>query len=55
MKMILKLSFMSDFWLGVINLKNAKRLRNKLMERIKELMLVVWHPTSWCQGMRKKE
>ena len=40
--LILKLSFMSDYWLGVINLKNAKRLRKKLVERIKELMLVVW-------------
>ena len=27
MKMILKLLFMSDFWLGIINLKNAKHFK----------------------------
>ena len=27
MKMILILLFMSDFWLGIINLKNAKHIK----------------------------
>ena len=27
MKMVLKLLFMSDFWLGVVNLKNKKDLK----------------------------
>ena len=26
-KMILKLSFLSDFWFGILNLKNAKHLK----------------------------
>ena len=29
MKMILILLFMSDFWLGVVKLKNAKHLKKK--------------------------
>ena len=27
MKMVLKLLFISDFWLGILNLKNAKDLK----------------------------
>ena len=55
MKIILKLLFMLDFWLGVINLKNANHLKNIT----KELMPVAWHPTNGgigaCQKMTKKE
>ena len=29
MKMILKLLFMSDFWLSIIDLNNAKHLKKK--------------------------
>ena len=39
-KMLLKLLFMSDLWLGAVdsnNIKNFKKLN-------KELMLVAWHP-----------
>ena len=45
--MILKLPFMSNLWLDKINLKKTKRLRKKLIERIKELILVAWHLTRW--------
>ena len=38
---------MSNLWLGIINLENEYRLRKKLIERIKELLLVAWHPTRW--------
>ena len=40
-------TFMSNLWLDKINLKKAKRLRKKLIERIKELILVAWHLTRW--------
>ena len=29
MKMILKPLFMSDFWLGILNLKNVKHIKKK--------------------------
>ena len=38
-EMILKLSFMSDCWLGVMIFKNAKHLKNKLEN--------TWHSTRW--------
>ena len=41
MKMILKLLFMSEFCLGIVNLENAKDL-NK--DTNKELMLIMWDP-----------
>ena len=42
MKMaLLKLFFMSDFWLRIINLKKLKALKEELNEK---LMLVAWHP-----------
>ena len=44
MKMILKLLFTSELWLGILNLKNTKHLKKKLK---KELMLVAWHPRRW--------
>ena len=40
MEIILILLFWSDFWLGILNLKNAKKLKN-ISE---ELMTIVWHP-----------
>ena len=43
MKMILILLFLSNFWLGILNLKNAKDLKNiseKLMPRS-------WYPKRW--------
>ena len=42
--MILVLLFMSDFWLGILNLKNAKYLEKELNE---ELISVAWHPNRW--------
>ena len=44
MKMILILSFLSDFWLSVLNLKNARHLKKETNE---EMMLVAWHPNRW--------
>ena len=41
MKMILKLLFMSDFWLGILDLKNLKGLKKELNE---ELMVLTWIP-----------
>ena len=38
--MILILLFLSDFWLGIVNLKNPKHLK-KISE---EFMPVAWHP-----------
>ena len=38
---LLKLFFMSDFWLRIINLKKLKALKEELNEK---LMLVAWHP-----------
>ena len=43
MKMILILLLLSDFWLVIVNLKNAKQLK-KISE---ELMPIVWHPKRW--------
>ena len=41
--MILILLFLPDFWFGILNLKNAKHLKN-----ISEgLMSIVWHPERW--------
>ena len=34
---------MSDLWFSILNLKNAKHLK----ELNEELMLVVWHPKRW--------
>ena len=34
----------SDFWHGVVNLKNAKHLTKKVSE---ELMPIEWHPKRW--------
>ena len=36
--------FMSDFWLGIRNLKNVKHLKKESNE---ELMPVAWHPNRW--------
>ena len=40
MKMILILLFLSDFWLGILNLKNVKNLKRNIS---KELMPIAWH------------
>ena len=48
MKKILIILFLSDFWLGILNLKNTENLKKKLNE---ELMSVAWHPKrcwDWC-------
>ena len=42
-KMILILLFISDLWLGIVNLKNEKHLK-KISE---ELMQMAWHPKRW--------
>ena len=44
MKMIQILLFLSDFWLVLLNLKNAKNLKKTISE---ELVPVAWHPNSW--------
>ena len=41
--MILVLLFISDFWLGMLNLKNAKHFK-KLNE---VLITVAWHHDRW--------
>ena len=58
MKMILSLFFISNFWIGVVTLKNVKHLK----KINKELMPVAGHPKRWkdgkffaCQKMKKKE
>ena len=38
------LLFLSDFWLGILNLKNAKNLKRKTNE---EIMPIAWHPKRW--------
>ena len=35
---------MSDFWLGVENLKTVKHLKKKISQ---ELMPLAWHPKRW--------
>ena len=53
MQMMLKLLFISDFWLGKLNLKNVKHLKKEFNEN---LMLIMLHPRIFaCQKMRKKE
>ena len=44
MKMILKLLFISDFWLGILNLKTHKALKKELNE---ELVLIAYYPKRW--------
>ena len=44
MKKILILLFLSDFWLGIVNLKKRKALKKKISE---ELMKTAWHPKRW--------
>ena len=41
--MILKLLSLSDFFFGILNLKNGKPLKN-ISE---ELMTIAWHPKRW--------
>ena len=36
--------FISDFWLGPIDLNNVKHLKKDIN---KDLMPVAWHPTRW--------
>ena len=49
--MILILLLMSDFWLGILNLKNAKHLKKKTSGG---LMPIARHPNR-CQEKRKKK
>ena len=44
MKMILKLLFMSDFWLDITKFEKCKAFKKDLS---KELVPGVWHPTTW--------
>ena len=44
MKMTLKLLFMSDSLLGIVNFKKCNALKKKIS---KELMPLVWHPKIW--------
>ena len=44
MKMVLILLFMSDVWLDVVNIKNAKLFKKGIVE---ELIPIVWHPKRW--------
>ena len=55
MKKILILLFLSDFWLGIVNLKKRKALKKKISE---ELMKIVWHPKRWwncCMSENEKK
>ena len=53
MKMVLILLFLSEFWLGIVNLKNA--FKRKTSE---ELMPTAWHPKRWrnfcCQKIKRR-
>ena len=56
MKMILVLLFSSDFWLGLVNLKNAKHLRK--LKIIEELTPIAWHPKrslNFCMSEDEKK
>ena len=44
MRTILVLSFLSDFWLGILNLENRKNFKKEFSE---ELMSVAWHSNRW--------
>ena len=55
MKTILVLLFLSDFWLGILDLKNAKNLKQKISE---ELMPIAWHPKrrwNFCMSEDEKK
>ena len=56
MKTILMLLLLSDFWLGILHLKNVRYLKKELNE---ELIPVAWHPNKlrdWCvSDFDKKE
>ena len=43
MKVILILLFLSDIWLGIVNLKNTKRIKKIDVE----LMPISCHPKRW--------
>ena len=49
MQMILTLLFLSDFWLGILNLKNAKHLKENMWRIPKEGGLFA------CKKMRKRK
>ena len=49
--MILILLFLSEFWPGILNLKNAKHLKKELTE-------IVWHPKrfwNFCMSENEKK
>ena len=43
MKMILTLLFLSNVWLGIVNLENMKHLKNTN----EQLMPIAWHLKKW--------
>ena len=45
MQMILKILFISDFLLGILNVKNVRHLLKKGLNE--ELMLIGWNPWRW--------
>ena len=54
MKMILKLLFMLNLWLGVIDISSAKACKRKINE---ESMSIAWHPKrvwDWCMTKDEK-
>ena len=56
MKIILVLLFLSDFWLGILNLENAKNKKKKKITE--ELMPIVWYLNRWwsfCVPQDKKK
>ena len=57
MKIILVLLFLSDFWLGILNLENAKNKKKK-KKITEELMPIVWYLNRWwsfCVPQDKKK
>ena len=51
MKIVLILLSVSDFWLDVVNLKNAKQLK----KISKELMPIAWDPKRWWNFCMKED
>ena len=49
---LVRIAFLSDFWLGILNLKNKKLLKKELNE---EMMPVAWHPNRWWNGCASED
>ena len=54
MKIILILSFLSDFWLVILNLKNTKKIKKTVKNYCKQCGILTDGGTFACQKMRKK-